>query len=158
MNEFDKLLIKDLKNVEFNSLNTISNERRNLLRLREYLIHLLDSYEQELKDYNYENKLEMSERVINELNLELNYLKGITDYKSIEIEYIAMLIETFDIIYELESLVDNIKQNKVINLSARVSNFLRKPHRMVLKLEMLNAELESIYLFEDGDEEEFEDY
>lgn len=157
MNEFDKLLIKDLKNVEFNSLNTISNERRNLLRLREYLIHLLDSYEQELKDYNYENKLEMSERVINELNLELNYLKGITDYKSIEIEYIAMLIEISDITYELSTLIDNIKNNKKINLSARVSNFLRKPHRLILRIEILNAELESIYLFED-DDEEFEDF
>lgn len=156
MNEFDKLLIKDLKNVEFNSLNTISNERRNLLRLREYLIQLLDSYEQELKDYNYENKLEMSERVINELNLELNYLRDITDYKSIEIEYIAMLIEISDIIYELSILIDNIKSDKKINLSSRVSNFLRKPHRLILRIEMLNAELESIYLFEDDGE--FEDF
>ena len=156
MNEFDKLLIKDLKNVEFNSISTISNERRNLLRLREYLIQLLDSYEKELKDYNYENRLEMSERIISELNLELNYLKGITDYKSIEIEYIAMLIEISDIIYELTELINNIKENKRINLSARVSNFLRKPHRLILRIEILNAELESIYLFED--EEEFEDY
>lgn len=158
MNEFDKLLIKNLKNVEFNSLNTISNERRNLLRLREYLIHLLDSYEQELKDYNYENKLEMSERVIDELNLELNYLRDITDYKSIEIEYIAMLIEISDITYELSILMDNIKSDKKINLSSRVSNFLRKPHRLILRIELLNAELESIYLFEDDDDEEFEDF
>lgn len=156
MNEFDKLLIKDLKNVEFNSISTISNERRNLLRLREYLIQLLDSYEKELKDYNYENKLEMSERVINELNLELNYLRGITDYKSIEIEYIAMLIEISDITYELSILIDNIKSDKKINLSSKVSNFLRKPHRLILRIELLNAELESIYLFED--DEEFENY
>lgn len=158
MNEFDKHMIKELKEIELNSLNTVSNERRNLLRLREYLIRLLDSYELEIKDYNYENRLYMSERIINELNLELNYLKGITDYKSMEIEYIAMLIEVFDVIYELESLVDNIKHNKMINLSSRVCHFIRKPHRIILKLEMLNAELEFIYLFEDDDEEEFEDY
>ncbi len=154
MNEFDKYMIKELKSIEQNSLNTISNERRNLLRLRQYLIELLDSYE--LKDYNYENRLAMSERIINELNLELNYLRGITDYKSIEIEYIAMLIEISDITHELTVLIDNIKSNKIINLSTRISNFLRKPHRLILRIETLNAELESIYLFED--EEEFEDY
>lgn len=158
MNEFDKHLIQELKEIEHNSLNTVSNERRNLLRLREYLICMLDSYEHEIKDYNYENKLVMSERVINELSLELNYLRGITDYKSIEIEYIAMLIEISDIIYELIELINNIKENKRINLSVRVSNFLRKPHRLILRIEMLNAELESIYLFEDDDEEEVEDF
>ncbi|WP_419744175.1 hypothetical protein ACN5ZK_13575 (plasmid) [Macrococcoides bohemicum] len=158
MNEFDRHMIQELKEIEHSSLNTVSNERRNLLRLREYLICMLDSYEHELKDYNYENRLAMSERIINELNLELNYLKGITDYKSIEIEYIAMLIEISDITYELTELINNIKENKKINLSGRVSNFLRKPHRLILRIEILNAELESIYLFEDDDEEEVEDF
>ncbi|QNR09112.1 hypothetical protein [Macrococcoides canis] len=154
MNEFDKQLIEELKNIELNSLSTVSNERRNLLRLREYLICILDRYEHELQDFSFENRLAMSERIINELNLELNYLKVITDYKSIDIEYIAMLIEISDITYELSTLIDNIKNNKKINLSSRVSNFLRKPHRLILRIEMLNAELESIYLFEDDDEEE----
>ncbi|MGK0555229.1 hypothetical protein [Macrococcus capreoli] len=154
MNEFDKQMIERLQNTELNTLNYISAERKNLLRLRINLLSVLNDYDNEVKEYFYNDRVSISKKIISELSITLNYLKGVSEHQKLDINYIDLLIQAYDIVYELESLIDRIQEEKKINLSNRVSNFLIKPHRLIFILEMLNAEIECYYILDDEDEED----
>lgn len=152
MNDFDKNLIEQLQNTELNTLNYVSTERKNLLRLRTNLLTVLYNYDDEVKEYFYKDRLSIIKQILGELSVTLDYLKGIAEYNNLDINHIDMLIEVCDSVYELEILINRIQEDKKINLSSRVSNFLSKPHCLILRLEMLNAEIESVYLSEDDDD------
>lgn len=158
MNEFDKHMIEKLQNTELNTLNYVSTERKSLLRLRNNLLNVLYYYDNEVKEYFYQDRVSIIKQIISELSVTLDYLKGITEYNNLDIHYVDMLIEVCDSVYELKLLVDRIQNEKKINLSSRVSNFLNKPHRLILRLEMLNAEIECFYLFDDDIEEDYLDF